>query len=197
MMLKTQETAEPNSPTKLPPSLFPDIEQLEEHQELLQGDLHPHEIDWSVTPSEALEMLHSPRKSIVLDFRTTRDFNQIHVHNSIHVKLDCDPTENPLTSSSAMTAQRMELSKTFDPQHTEFGCIYEKDSPKVILVCYDGNLASVASTILRHHGAEAFHVLGGFREWRKMRLPLNKRKFSQCVVVRSDHRGVSSFGIQL
>ena len=93
-------------------------------------------------------------QSRVLDLRQPVDFHAWHLPGSTNHPLDSlgPHTPSPFSDPGVLEAQWLELEQRF---HDVAG--------HVLVVCYDGDSARVATSVLRARGLEADSVRGGHR----------------------------------
>ncbi|KAG8796383.1 hypothetical protein FRC12_024559 [Ceratobasidium sp. 428] len=169
------------------------------NSELLDVDPYAYNLDWELSPSEAHAKLFAPNKPpltnghtttkkaphdrgkaemnpnstiLVLDLRSTPDFERLCLPNSINFALG--RTRNPYQHPPTMVDQfklldaRLGSDARDDP---EFGDHVLGGEGKVVFVFgYDGHSARLVMSVLRNRGLEAYCVMGGLEEWEKLGL---------------------------
>lgn len=118
----------------------------------------------SPLPEEATSA-YSPAENpaIVLDLRNNEDFNLAHFSNAINFDLRLRGQPNPFTKSAILISQW----KAFDSRLIQNSRLLaaKSEGRPIIVVCYNGNSAKIATSVLRHHGWEAWFVSGGLQAW--------------------------------
>ncbi|GMG33632.1 unnamed protein product [Aspergillus oryzae var. brunneus] len=117
------------------------------------------------TPNVLSECLLSDIKlrplCCVLDLRTTADFASWHLPGSVNIPLRSldSHTVKPFSDPGVLEAQWSELEAMFkDPS-----VITKLDSHHVLVICYNGDTARVATSVLRAKGIEADSLRGGYQ----------------------------------
>ncbi|KAB8206320.1 tryptophan synthase beta subunit-like PLP-dependent enzyme [Aspergillus parasiticus] len=117
------------------------------------------------TPNVLSECLLSDIKlrplCCVLDLRTTADFASWHLPGSVNIPLRSldSHTAKPFSDPSVLEAQWVELEAMFkDPS-----VITKLESHHVLVICYNGDTARVATSVLRAKGIEADSLRGGYQ----------------------------------
>lgn len=144
-------------------------------QSLTKVDLHRYDEAWErdaldVLPEvygsprslqQSLQREINPKQHRVLDLRKAADFRAWHLPESINLPLiSLGPhTPSPFSDPTMLEAQWVELEQIFhdDRQSADLGSVH------VLVVCYDGDTARVATSVLRAKGVEADSVRGGYR----------------------------------
>lgn len=137
------------------------------NERLTKVDLHRYDESWerdaldvlpefygSPTNSWGLDDIVLKPQSRVLDLRQPVDFHAWHLPGSTNHPLDSlgPHTPSPFSDPGVLEAQWLELEQRF---HDVAG--------HVLVVCYDGDSARVATSVLRARGLEADSVRGGHR----------------------------------
>jgi rhodanese-related sulfurtransferase len=122
----------------------------------------------------------------VLDFRRADDFNALHLPNSVNIPLDTlkdgaargSPFAKPVDDCAMLEEVWLELDGFFTTQdkngkrnpsaETLMAILKNK---KVLTICYDGDSARVANSVLRHKGVESCSIAGGFAALSKVEFP--------------------------
>lgn len=137
-------------------------------------DHHRYDEEWERDALEVLARVYrSPRpleqsllceislkpQHLVLDLREAADFRAWHLPESINLPLaSISPnTPSPFSDPAVLEAQWVELEKIFssDTLAPDLG------NAHVLVVCYDGDTARVATSVLRAKGFQADSVRGG------------------------------------
>ncbi|KAJ5175338.1 uncharacterized protein N7482_001215 [Penicillium canariense] len=155
---------------KLGAAEFPAIR----NERLTKVDLHRYDEAWERDALEVLPQVYgSPRplaqtplseitlkpQHRVLDLRKPADFQAWHLPESINVPLSSlgPHTVSPFSDPAVLEAQWVELEQTFGDARL----VSDLGSHHVLVVCYDGNTARVATSVLRAKGLDADSVRGG------------------------------------
>lgn len=142
-------------------------------QRLAHVDLHRYDEAWERNPAVLFSHFYSAPKSLaqslgllsdlvlrpgccILDFRTAADFMPCHLPGSVNVPLrSLDAlTPRPFAEPSVLEAQWLELEELFSCSNG--GAIIDGLRDRhVLAVCYTGDTARVASSVLRAKGVVA------------------------------------------
>jgi cysteine synthase A len=97
----------------------------------------------------------------VLDLRTATDFASWHLPGSVNIPLQTLDyhTPKPFSDPSVLEAQWLELEAMFKDQSV----ITKLDAHHVLVICYNGDTARVATSVLRAKGIEADSLRGGYQ----------------------------------
>jgi rhodanese-related sulfurtransferase len=97
---------------------------------------------------------------VVLDLRKPEDFRTTHIPGSCNLPLQSvdASTQSPFFDSTILEKQWRELDATFTPDRIS---AYDLAGKQVYLVCYHGDTARVATSVLRAKGITATSVKGG------------------------------------
>ncbi|KAJ5090565.1 hypothetical protein N7532_009249 [Penicillium argentinense] len=155
---------------KLGTEQFPPIR----NERLTKVDLHRYDEAWERVALDVLPDIYGSPRSLaqtplheitlkpqarVLDLRQEPDFLAWHLPGSMNVPLrSLGPgTPSPFSDPGVLEAQWVELEAVMDRlvRASELG------STHVLVVCYDGDTARVATSVLRARGVEADSVRGG------------------------------------
>lgn len=137
-------------------------------------DLHRYDEAWERDALEVLPQVYGSPRSLdqillseirlkpqgrVLDLRKAADFRAWHLPESINLPLiSLGPhTASPFSDPAVLEAQWVELEKIFDDGRL----ISDLGTHHVLVVCYGGDTARVATSVLRARGLEADSVRGG------------------------------------
>ncbi|KAF4991727.1 hypothetical protein FGRMN_7638 [Fusarium graminum] len=193
---------------KLGASHFPSIT----NEDLLKVDLYRYDEKWERTASEALDsffdvdrcalldmvltdpksrststldlhsILRSRPETTVVDLRQSYDFNSFHLPGAVSMPLVHDKTPSPFSDAKLLQSLWKTLEDTFKAPEPEIQTLLR--NKRILLTCYDGDSARVATSILRARGYEADSIKGGF-------LSLNKMQQSSNQATASDGTGSS------
>ncbi|KAK2592360.1 hypothetical protein QQS21_009940 [Conoideocrella luteorostrata] len=129
-------------------------------------------------------LVAKPRTQI-LDFRRSIDFEAFHLPNSVNMPLEAlkqgaacgSPFANPVDDCTMLEELWLELEGLFSTQKdgtknpiTEALMAMLKNR-KVLTICYDGDSARVANSVLRAKGVESESIYGGFAALATVQLP--------------------------
>lgn len=145
-------------------------------------DLHRYDEAWELP---ATAVLPAKSSTLILDFRNVVDFAAGHLTSAINIPLQS------LTPSSASPFFAADL---LAQQWTELESIFSKEmwrsqfeGKQVWCLCYNGDTARVASSVLRARGFEACSIKGGAlqlaRDESKLGLGLESRQSRSDSVV--------------
>ncbi|KAJ5295139.1 hypothetical protein PENANT_c035G11320 [Penicillium antarcticum] len=157
---------------KLGDEQFPPIR----NERLTKVDLHRYDESWERDALEVLPQFYgSPRtlaqcqlseialktQNRVLDLRKPLDFYAWNLPGSMNLQLSSvgPHTPSPFSDPGLLEAQWVELEKIF----TDDALVSDLRRHHVLVVCYDGDTARVATSVLRAKGIEADSVRGGHR----------------------------------
>jgi cysteine synthase A len=144
-------------------------------QRLTKVDLHRYDEAWERDALEVLpEVYGSPRclaetplreitlkpQHRVIDLRKAADFGDWHLPESINLPLSSagPHTPSPFSDPTVLETQWVELEQIFHDR-----LVSDLGSHHVVVVCYDGDTARVATSVLRARSIEADSVRGGYR----------------------------------
>lgn len=103
----------------------------------------------------------------VIDLRQPLDFQDFHLPGSVNVPFVHEDTTSPFSDPQVLDALWRKLEDTFkDPSKELHDLIHSK---QILLLCYDGDSARVATSVLHAKGCEAGSIKGGFKALRKLR----------------------------
>lgn len=122
----------------------------------------------------------------ILDFRCAADFDAFHLPNSVNIPLETlrdgaacgSPFATPVDDCTMLEELWLELDGLFttkdkngkrNPSAETLMAILK--NKKVLTICYDGDSARVANSVLRHKGVQADSISGGFAAISKVELP--------------------------
>jgi len=156
------------------------------YQILLKCDLDKYDERWECSPSQAVKILTSrlgsrncithcnspscqgkqsckkskPSKAAILDLRRKEDFNASHIRGSTSSPLEglSSTVKDVFGDSNVVYACWTGLKHKFEQRLDVLG---SKATPLLIL-CYDGEVSRLATSILQAKGYKALNVAGGF-----------------------------------
>lgn len=99
----------------------------------------------------------------VLDLRKAADFDSWHLPGSVNLPLQTldSHTPKPFAHPKVLEAQWRELESVFTDLAV-VGPLHEHH-PHVLVICYNGDTARVATSVLRAKGIEADSLRGGYK----------------------------------
>jgi rhodanese-related sulfurtransferase len=104
----------------------------------------------TITPSEAVKLIHEDKSVVLLDVRTSEEFRSETGH---------------LNGAILIPVQELEA------RLNELEPFKEKT---IIAYCRSGNRSGRAEKILTEHGFKALNLTGGMNQWNKENLPVVK-----------------------
>lgn len=122
----------------------------------------------------------------ILDFRRASDFEAFHLPNSVNIPLETlrdgpirgSPFANPVDDCEMLEELWLELESLFNVQDKNGKRNVSAEAlmailrgKRVLTLCYDGDSARVANSVLRAKGVEAESVLGGYNALARLQLP--------------------------
>lgn len=159
-------------------------------QRLTKVDLHRYDEAWERDALEVLLNVYgSPRcleQSLlphhrVLDLRKAEDFQAWHLPESINLPLTSVGPHNPspFSDPAVLEAQWVELETIFQDDRlvTDLGAAH------VLLICYNGDTARVATSVLRAKGVQADSVRGGHHALKIYGIGSEPRASSSCTSI--------------
>lgn len=148
-------------------------------------DLHRYDDRWEKEPADALDLFFTqddalasalvpitskvkpqPQTSIV-DFRQPLDFHDFHLPGSVNVPFVHEDTPGPFSEPYILESLWKRLEEKFKAPSKELRDLLR--GRRILLLCYDGDSARVATSVLRAKGHEADSIRGGFKALRRLR----------------------------
>ncbi|KAI3553351.1 cysteine synthase A [Colletotrichum abscissum] len=108
--------------------------------------------------------------TIVVDLRQPEDFDQFSLPGSVNFPLIQSGTPSPFTDPKVLASLWRELEAKLSSENEDI-CSQLRDKLSLI-ICYDGDSARVATSVLRAKGYAADSMNGGIRAMRKVGLQL-------------------------
>ncbi|KAF9888878.1 hypothetical protein FE257_008248 [Aspergillus nanangensis] len=151
-----------------------------QNEQLTKVDLHRYDESWerspvvlfthfyetlssAAMPQSLLNSLSLRPQCCVLDLRTAVDFSTWHLPGSVNLPLQTldSHTPKPFSDPTVLEAQWRELEALF----TDPGVVapLHVHHPHVLVICYNGDTARVATSVLRAKGVEADSLRGGYK----------------------------------
>ncbi|KAF7442052.1 CysK Cysteine synthase [Pyrenophora tritici-repentis] len=133
------------------------------NQNLAAVDLYRYDEAWELDPNTALSHFASSThgaEAVLLDLRKPEDFIKSHIPGSYNLPLQSSNATTPSPFSDAMVLEKQwkELEATFTLDCVNAHDLSGKD---VYILCYNGDTARVATSVLRAKGISASSVKGG------------------------------------
>ncbi|KAG4253411.1 cysteine synthase A [Fusarium proliferatum] len=183
---------------KLGESYFPSIK----NKDLLKVDLYRYDEKWERSASEALDaffdvdrgalldmvladpkigsvntvdlqsILRSKQDTTIIDLRQPDDFSMFHLPGAVNMPFVHDCTPSPFSDAKLLESLWKNLEGAFKAPGAEVQSLLS--GRRVLLTCYDGDSARVATSVLRVKGYEADSIRGGFQALNKMRQSSNQ-----------------------
>lgn len=129
---------------------------------------------------------------LLIDLRKPADFSRWSLPHAINVPLETLDENNlrPFSNSKILEKQWSELAAVLEEKKDSL--IAAAQGRDVVLVCYDGDTARIATSILRAKNIEAFSIRGGVRELRRTWDLMEKTpKTTELGVIRAELRELS------
>ncbi|RGP60403.1 cysteine synthase a [Fusarium longipes] len=189
---------------KLGENYFPSIK----NEGLLRVDLYRYDEKWERTASEAIDeffdidrgalldmvladpksasvstinlqtILRSKQDTTIIDLRQPQDFDIFHLPGAINMPFVTNDTPSPFSDSKLLETLWKSLEETFKEPEQELRSLLQ--GRRVLITCYDGDSARVASSVLRAKGYEADSIGGGFQALNKMRQTSNQASMNDA-----------------
>ncbi|RAK85693.1 cysteine synthase B [Aspergillus costaricaensis CBS 115574] len=157
---------------KLGPERFPPIR----NQNLVGVDLYRYDESWERSPvvlftdyyeipqcfsTHPLSAMVLRPLHCVLDLRTAGDFGTWHLPGSVNIPLHSldSHTAKPFSDADVLEAQWLELEALF----SNADVLGKLSGQQVLMLCYHGDTARVASSVLRAKGIAAVSLRGGYQ----------------------------------
>ncbi|KAL2111855.1 hypothetical protein VUR80DRAFT_9148 [Thermomyces stellatus] len=166
---------------KLGAEYFPSIH----NEHLVNVDLYRYDDRWEKESAQALNLFFTQDEALasalvpitskvkpkpqtsIIDLRQPLDFQDFHLPGSVNVPFVYEDTPSPFAESRVLESLWKKLDETFKSPTAELMDLLE--GRRILLLCYDGDSARVATSVLRAKGHEADSVKGGFKALRKLR----------------------------
>ncbi|CAF3609266.1 unnamed protein product [Fusarium graminearum] len=183
---------------KLGETYFPSIK----NEDLLKVDRYRYDEKWERTVSEAIDaffdvdrgalldmvladpksasvstidlhgILRSRQDTTIIDLRQPQDFRNFHLPGAFNIPFVNDNTPSPFSDAKLLETLWTSLEDTFKKPNQDLQSLLQ--DRRILLTCYDGDSARVATSVLRAKGYEADSIRGGFQALNKMRDSSNK-----------------------
>lgn len=129
-------------------------------------DLYRYDEAWELQPAEAIAQYSSPdtnvASTVLIDLRKPDDFVANNIPGSYNLPIQSlnSSTSNPFFDATILERQWKELDAMLS--HNTISA-YDLSGKNVGVICYDGDTARVATSVLRAKGISASSIKGGFR----------------------------------
>ena len=151
-------------------------------------DLYRYDDKWEKEPANALDSFFTlddamasalvpitskvkPQpQTCIIDLRQPLDFHDFHLPGSVNVPLVHEDTPSPFSEPSGpyiLESLWKRLEEAFKAPSKELRDLL--CGRRILLLCYDGDSARVATSVLRAKGHEADSIKGGFKALRRLR----------------------------
>ncbi|CAI9628903.1 unnamed protein product [Alternaria burnsii] len=150
------------------------------NENLAAVDLYRYDEAWELTPTRALSQfadnVEEYTGAVLLDLRKPEDFVTSHIPGSYNLPLQSlnASTPSPFLDAVVLEKQWRELEATFTPDRIN---AHDLAGKNVYIVCYGGDTARVATSVLRAKAISASSVKGGITALRQElpNLQMNER----------------------
>lgn len=117
-------------------------------------------------------ILRSRPDTTIIDLRQSQDFKSFHLPSSINMPFVHNSTPSPFSDAKLLESLWKALEDSFKSPKPEMQSLLQ--GKKILLTCYDGDSARVATSVLRAKGYEVDSIKGGFGALNKMRQSSNQ-----------------------
>jgi rhodanese-related sulfurtransferase len=134
-------------------------------QNLANVDLYRYDEAWELQPTEAIAQYSkndsATSSTVLIDLRKPEDFVSSHIPGSYNLPLQSlnGSSPNPFFDADVLERQWREIDNMFSSNTIS---AYDLTGKNVGVICYDGDTARVATSILRAKGITASSIKGGF-----------------------------------
>ena len=145
-------------------------------QRLGRVDLYRYDESWERSPVVLFTQYYEPPRCFspdllsgmvlrhlccVLDLRTAADFATWNLPGSVNIPLHSldSHTPKPFTEPGVLEAQWLELEALYSNE----GGLSKLNAHHVLVICYNGDTARIATSVLRAKGIEADSLRGGYQ----------------------------------
>lgn len=109
-----------------------------------------------------------PKPSVsVIDLRQPLDFQDFHLPGSVNLPFVNEETVSPFSDPQVLEDLWKKLEATFKTPSQEIKSLIE--GKQILLLCYDGDSARVATSVLNAKGYDSSNLKGGFKALRRLR----------------------------
>lgn len=126
------------------------------------------------------ERIVSPKPdTIIVDLRQREDFEEFSLPGSVNFPLVTTDTRHPFADPSVLATLWRKLDSTLGSENPEI-CSQLKGKRSLIL-CYDGDSARVATSVLRAKGYSADSMRGGIEALYELGLKLDGQQYEEMT----------------
>lgn len=135
-------------------------------QNLATVDLYRYDEAWELQPAEAILQYSSEDpaapSTVLLDLRKPDDFISNNIPGSYNLPLQSlnSTSASPFFDAEVLVRQWKEIDGMLSPNTI---CAYDLAGKNVGVICYNGDTARVATSVLRARGITASSIKGGFQ----------------------------------
>lgn len=128
-------------------------------------DLYRYDESWELDAATAISLYsednHAATGTVLIDLRKPKDFiaNSIPGSYNLPLRSLTSSTPSPFIDAKVMERQWKELDSMLS--HNTISA-YDLADKNVVVICYDGDVARVATSVLQHKGIAASSVKGGY-----------------------------------
>uniref|UniRef100_A0A0D2XK54 Rhodanese domain-containing protein n=1 Tax=Fusarium oxysporum (strain Fo5176) TaxID=660025 RepID=A0A0D2XK54_FUSOF len=126
----------------------------------------------SVNTVDLQSILRSKQDTTIIDLRQPDDFSMFHLPGAVNMPFVQDGTPSPFSDAKLLESLWKNLDGAFKAPGAEVQSLLS--GRRVLITCYDGDSARVATSVLRAKGYEADSIRGGFQALNKMRQSSNQ-----------------------
>lgn len=126
----------------------------------------------SVNTVDLQSILRSKQDTTIIDLRQPDDFSMFHLPGAVNMPFVQDGTPSPFSDAKLLESLWKNLDGAFKAPGAEVQSLLSER--RILLTCYDGDSARVATSVLRAKGYEADSIRGGFQALNKMRQSSNQ-----------------------
>jgi rhodanese-related sulfurtransferase len=181
-------------------------------QHLTQVDKYRYDDQWEIDAPSALHsffdahaspLCHASRPHIcqlqlqrdaaIIDLRQPADFASFSFDGAINLPFVHANTPSPFSNSQVLDDLWVRLDRRFKAPDRE---VREKiGSKRLLVLCYDGDSARVATSVLQAHGYEARSIKGGYKQIEKELSDLNEALEQEIDAAGSGEAVASSMNV--
>ncbi|KAL4803995.1 tryptophan synthase beta subunit-like PLP-dependent enzyme [Aspergillus unguis] len=162
------------------------------NENLVNVDTYRYDESWERTPivlfthfytqtpnPSILDGLKLRDNCVVLDIRTRSDFGTWHLPSSVNIPLQSlnAHTPKPFSDPAVLEKQWMELESLFKNENVD-----SLQGKHVLVICYHGDTARVATSVLRAKGVQADSLRGGYTALRDQGLWREREEKVEAIV---------------
>jgi rhodanese-related sulfurtransferase len=120
------------------------------------------DIDLNLEPaSSSTETVLPKPGTVVIDLRQSADFDKFHLPGSLNIPISVESLPSPFKNPNVLESLWLKLEEIFKNPSKEVKAHIA--GTKILVLCYDGDSARVATSVLNAKGYESESVKGGFR----------------------------------